>query len=562
MDSLGLAALLAVSLAAAPNANPEPSRLQAGVERVIVFKDGYGLVVKRASALGDADGRVFTYEVPEAVLGAFWAQAEGRELLGMRAEWVDWSEPRTEESACLTTLDLLRANPGRQVTLATDKAEIAGRIVQVLDAPPDPVRPAASGEAVAVAVVPRGGELVALDTPRGRLALPVAQIKSVLGPELALACKRTEVTAQRRKRLTFELGKAAAGKPVQLRIFYFASGVRWIPTYRLLTGDGPRAELSLQAELLNELEDVRGASVDLVVGVPNFKFKDTPSPLSLEKAMRHALARAAPGLMGASNAFSNAMFAQRAGELRGGDVEGSAGDESGLAGLAPELGAERRQDLFAYQAKGLLLPKGARATLPLWKTQVAQRHVYTLDLAVRRQGAYASAREDEGGPQRLQKNQVWHQLELSNPSAQPWTTGAALVLQGELPVAQELLPYTPPGGKSLLPLTVAVDVQSSHTEAVIERKPNALTVDGRSYTLVRKKGTIVLKSFRGEKSPMVVRLDAGGSLEAEGAKVVRGDGRPEDGAHPAVNGHATATWELTLEPKQSRTMTYQLSVYE
>jgi hypothetical protein len=262
------------------------------------------------------------------------------------------------------------------------------------------------------------------------------------------------------------------------------------------------------------------------------------------------------------------MFSQRAAEYRPSSVDNdevAAG--SGVMGLAPELAAEKRQDLFAYSAKNVVLPKGARATLPLWKVPVSQRHLYTLDLAIRRSGtsySYAQGGEEgSGSPLQLQKSSVWHQLELSNPSPQPWTTGAALVLQDQLPIGQDLLTYTPVGGRSLLPLTVAVDVQSSHNEEVVERRPNALTVDGHSYTLVRKKGTITLRNFRTEKSPMVVTLSTGGKVDAaEGAKVMATDGNNSDGVPPAVNGHSNVTWDLTLDAKATKTLVYQVSVYE
>ncbi|MGC4119678.1 MAG: hypothetical protein QM765_34925 [Myxococcales bacterium] len=554
-----LAALLASATepgtSAAVRENPDAGRLTGAVERVIVFKDGHALLVKRLEARASGEGSVHTSEVPEAVLGAFWAQAEGREVQAMRAEWIESVTPKVEDGACLSTVELLRANAGKQVTLSTEKGEVQGKLLQVLDAPAAPVRPPAGGEVATVEVTPRGGELVAVETSKGRQVLGVAQVRTVLGPDLTLACRRTEVTAKREKRLTLELGKAAAGQSVKLRLFYFVPGIRWIPTYRLQTQSGASAELALQGELLNEVEDLDRVAVDLVVGVPNFKFKDTVSPLSLERTLRNALVTAAPGLMGAdNNRFFNAMFSQRAMESSARPLDESEAS-GGAMGLASELAAERTQDLFSYEAKGVRLPKGARTTVALWKTNVAQRHVYTLDLAVHRsRDGYGyvdpeSSGSSGGSPQRLQKNQVWHQLELTNASPQPWTTGAALVMQGELPVGQDLLPYTPSGARSLLPLTVAVDLQSAHAEEVVERKPNAVSVDGRYYTLVRKKGSITLKSFRSERSPIVVTFDTGGKVEAEGAKVVHGDWRPADGVEARVNGHANARWELDAGPE-------------
>src|SRR6185436_4415002 len=118
--------------------------------------------------------------------------------------------------------------------------------------------------------------------------------------------RREEVT-NRHKRLTFELGaptgarkdsaeRPSPGSPVKLTIVYFTPGVRWIPTYRVGGELKTDAAINLQAELLNELEDIDGAALDLVVGVPSFRFKGVISPMSLERELRNALITAAPQL--------------------------------------------------------------------------------------------------------------------------------------------------------------------------------------------------------------------------------------------------------------------------
>ena len=70
--------------------------------------------------------------------------------------------------------------------------------------------------------------------------------------------------------------------------------------------------------------------VDIVVGVPNFRFRETPSPLVLEATLRNALAEAAPQLCnGQQQPFSNAMYSQRSGEFRRNQAKANAGAEGG-----------------------------------------------------------------------------------------------------------------------------------------------------------------------------------------------------------------------------------------
>ena len=115
-----------------------PNGLKLATERAVIFKDGHGLVVKTATGVADADGQVVTDEVPEAaILGTFWAFSEGHELRAMTAGWHEETRTESVENACTTPLDLLRANPNHTVTLELEKAEVTGRIIEVLEAPPE-----------------------------------------------------------------------------------------------------------------------------------------------------------------------------------------------------------------------------------------------------------------------------------------------------------------------------------------------------------------------------------------------------------------------------------------
>lgn len=64
------------------------SELILTTENIVIFKDGYFLIVKKGTARTDADGRVFTNEVPDsAILGSFWAIAQQGRISSMVAGW-------------------------------------------------------------------------------------------------------------------------------------------------------------------------------------------------------------------------------------------------------------------------------------------------------------------------------------------------------------------------------------------------------------------------------------------------------------------------------------------
>lgn len=587
---------LCVCLAAGPGrAGEAPAgagKLALATERVVVFKDGFALFVKKASGAADAEGRVFTDQVPDgAVLGTFWAAAEDGKALGMRAEWIETEATRETETACTTTVELLRANAGKAVTLGLTRekaADLVGTLGEVLDLPPEAWDPDDAAELVRPVQnfsgfvrpnpvpangtdgaertrerVPRGGQLVVVRTGQGQVVLPVAEVRTVSGADLVTKMKRVEDVRSRTKRLSFDLGAAAAGKPASLRVLYFSEGVRWIPTYRVGGGLATDAQIALQGEVLNEAEDF-DAPVDLVVGVPNFRFKQTVSPLALEATLRQALASAAPNLMGQS--YSNSSFVNRAGERFGAGEGGAALD------LAPELAAAQAQDLFVYKAKRLALKKGARATVPLWENTVPLRHLYTMDVVIVRDGQSGGlVQQDRPGngpvsPLKIEENKVWHQFELNNATAAPWTTGAALILKEHLPLGQDLLTYTPAGGRTLLPVTVAVDMCGTYAEEELARRANAKQWNHNTYAEVRKRTTITITNQRAEVSRTRVTLSLGGRAEnaSDEGKILVNDFRHADwggSGYRELNNHSDVSWELDLKPGEKKTLTVEFAIY-
>jgi len=244
-----------------------------------------------------------------------------------------------------------------------------------------------------------------------------------------------------------------------------------------------------------------------------------------------------------------------------------------MADLAPELAATGEQDLFVYSVGDLTLAKGARATLSLWRADVPLRHIYTLDVGITRDwrsGAMAvrcDAPNDRGAasPLQLSRNRVWHQLELTNNTDVPWTTGPAMLMRSFLPLGQDLLTYTPRGGRALVPITVAVDVRATHEERELDRQVSSLRWGGYDWTLVRKQGAVTVTNYRDEAADMLVTVQTGGRAEtaSDGGAIKINAARAEDweGNHSAINNHSEIAWSLSLAPGETRMVTYDVTYY-
>ena len=362
------------------------------------------------------------------------------------------------------------------------------------------------------------------------------------------------------KRLLLEFDRKTTDGEVDMTMMYICPGIRWIPTYRIVLDKPGDAALAMQAEILNEVEDLTDVRASLVVGVPNFRFKDVISPMSLEANLRDALKQAAPQLM--SQSMSNMLFTQRSGEIRGRTGERARAVESKVPTLPTELAGEEAQDLFIYHVPQLSLRAGDRAIFPLISAEIPFRHFYTWDVRLSRSGTEAlSGSAGHTSPVKLLTNEIWHQIELNNNTNTPWTTGAAMVMDGYLPIAQELLTYTPIGGKCQLPLTVAMDVRGTYEEEEIERKLKAIHFDGYDYVRISKKGTLRVTNYKKESIELIIACSFGGNgtKASDEGKIMVTDFEGSDWrnfrGNTALTGHSTIRWDLKLKSGETKEVT-------
>jgi hypothetical protein len=412
----------------------------------------------------------------------------------------------------------------------------------------------AAAEPVEAMIHGVSGTHFVLRTEDGDVLIPAAEVRRLTVRDMETTLARTLTTKQRTKRLTFRF--AEPGEQRELMIAYFRPGLRWIPSYRIQLPEtaAPQkmAQITMQAELINEAEDMIDTPIDIVVGVPNFRFRTLPSPLVLEQTLRNALQQAAPQLSGQfRNDLSNALFTQRAGEFRHQQPADAA--ESAGIDLPAELTTATAQELFVYHLPQFSLRKGERAAIPVFKTEAPYRDVYTWDVQVKRSDIdTAPSGSGIGSPLVLSTNEVWRQIQLTNTGTMPWTTGAAMIMQDGQPLAQELLTYTSPQGTCRVPVTVAVDLRGTLDTEEIDRQLQALTWDRQSYAKIKQRSTLGVTSFKQHPVELEIRLRFGGRAEqaSEGGQITLAPYSADDWdqyrGSPAVNNSSTVRWVVDL----------------
>jgi hypothetical protein len=567
--------------------NAATSELELSTERVIVFKDGYAMVVKKGIARTDKDGLVYSDDVPNsAILGSFWAIPSKGTIKSMVAGWVDTETESEREINCTNVVEIIKANIGKTCKLTLpgeEEAVLEGKLIKLLSnddvsettnqmsreariraslssTRPGPIQPVISVNSVS-------GTHFIFRTQDGDMMLAANSIRNLTIDGMESTRKQTTTTKTRHKRLSWSFKKP--NSEVEISLMYFRPDVRWIPTYRVnLTQDAfvhkskkvkqnqqraaaKTAEIFLQGELLNEAEDFTDVPFHVVVGVPNFRFRSVPSPMILESNLRNLLAQAAPNIMGGQSQLSNALYTQRGSEFRSDRSQGTS--ESASVDLPEELSSSAGNDLFVYKLDKMTLRKGERACVPIMRTKVAYRDIYTWDIQVTHSETFAATSSGTVSPLVLTENKVWRQIELINDTEIPWTTGAAMFVDGFQPLAQELLTYTSPGGICRVPVTVAVDLRGKVVDQEVKRELKAVKWRNREYARVHGKTEIELANNKNESVPVEVKVRFGGKpnkISDEGTKIVEAF-RPDDWLNrqgDSINNSSVVSWKSSIKP--------------
>ena len=155
------------------------------------------------------------------------------------------------------------------------------------------------------------------------------------------------------------------------------------------------------------------------------------------------------------------------------------------------------------------------------------------------------------------RDRVWEYVRLRNKSRLPLTTGPVMILQAGQLLAQDVLRYTPPGGKSEIPVNVAANVLSSQVKSELSRRARAKRIRYRWYTEVHYK--VDLKIVNHERKAVKIKIRkriTGCVTSAPGAK------RRQSGRGGAINPTSVLTYDVTVPAGKTWKARFEVSAYE
>lgn len=541
--SLAVVVSLAVGTASIALANEDPPVSPTQIKTLAVFKNGLGFFYR----FGEANlqgGWTGLAALPAAAHDALWIGTSGP--AGVR-EVVSYKRKVKTPYDSMSISELIDANVGRKVTLKTNISgweTLRGTIHSV---PAE--RKADQWGPVPGMPDPRYPQPVAIfhfQTDDGIIALPRSAVTSILFHDMYNT--KTEVEREvpsAKVRLEKVSGKA------DISLAYLQKGVNWSPSYLVNLRDESTAEITLEAVLSNDVEDLENVEVSFVVGYPNFAFSDMLSPMALSQSVQEFIGRLAGGR--GAGAVSPVMAQSNMAFYDYGRTREEWSPESTYSTTAPMAG-ESNEDLFFYRQPGVTLKRGDRARYTVFSQPSPYRHIYEWivpDSMNFDDRGYRSGSESPIDP----NLQVWHVLRIENKTKLPWTTAPALVVNGSMPVAQDTLHYCPPEGRTTLKLTVATDVRGETDQVELSREP--VTIAGTNYFQVEVAGKMTVRNYKAKAVDMrVVKGITGEVLESSAdSKVTRVVKRLA-----AANPTSEVAWEFNLEPGKERVLGYKYKV--
>jgi hypothetical protein len=509
----------------------EPSALHS----IAIFKNGLGFAVRTAK-LDLTQGWGEIAFVPDSTLGSFWLFPQTPQAYVESAR-VGWRKQQ-QERECLALVDLLKANAGAKVRL------------HLLVNQPD---------------LALEGELLAMPTPAGEAegVVPLVRLKTRGGSVMTLPLETVRFIewlgdyahrfAEEKTSKVLQVKVRNGSDSESLHLVYLTRGVSWLPGYWLDVRDAEKARIILKATLLNDLEDFQDLSVDFVVGYPNFAFSRLASPMNLEEDVERFLSRLA-GRAADSNAMAN-ITTQALGR-NAWQVDGS--DQTGME-TGPDIGAagQGEEDLFFFNQKQISLRKGERAEYTIFSAHVPYEHVFECSLSDISGIDEWGNRRQQDGRERGNRLPVWHCLKLTNTTPYPWTTGPALVMKGDAPLAQNQLNYLARGAAGLLRLTYAPDISVQQGEDETSRRDDVV-INRSRYTEVQVQGTVSLRNHKNEPVKMEVSKTLSGAVlsASDAAKTSRLTDEIR-----GINPQSLIRWSFTLAAGAARKLTYAYKIY-
>lgn len=481
------------------------------IKSISVFKNGQSFVIKEVKArVPNGEYRLPT--VSQALFGTYWFAGIKNPITRVTSCLEEVTE--IKERKANSFLELLHANKGREIQLVTQDNNTYKGVVEDFDLPEEinskielQQRQLSNNyqnqynfDKVFIPTNP----ILLLKIDGKWTGIEPAAIKTLTFPDKPSRTTAAHIALQKPV-ITIHFTQSGLQ---YFDMMYLQNGLSWRPVYQLQLVSETKAILSLQAEISNDVEDIRNTDMDIVVGAPNFSKASTPTTL---------LNFTRGGSQVVYDRYNNMtqLPSPVYGEgRRSYEVEASMKEFA----PSPDYVATENEDLYFYTLKNVNLLKGEKAHYPVFNQPIRINHFYKSILSPSTMNAYRVGVNDEEAADQdntekiadvgMKVNKVDHFMQVYNNTENPFTSGTVLILQKatQKPVAQDILKFTPKGASSPVFITTAPDILLKEGEKMVSVKKEVKTDNnGYKYALVTVKGTIHIHNSKSKPINMQVQ---------------------------------------------------------
>jgi len=337
---------------------------------------------------------------------------------------------------------------------------------------------------------------------------------------------------------------------IPLKMTYMSTGMSWQPSYNIKVVDDKTLQLEMKALVENFSEDISNADLTITVGAPQFRYGMQIDPA----AQAGYTGIMAPVYNYNQNQYQYQNYAPTAPMAQGAYERDEAVEPAYNNYQQYTTTGEKSDDVYRYRIGKVSMEKESKSTFNVFSAIVPYDDIYECD--VQDVVNFYSSRYITNNPE--QRYDVFHSLKLTNTTDYPFTTAPVFVLDEKLePLAQDIVNYTPTGGKTKVQLSRAPDVYVTNTEEEKDKQGNAKTVNKVVYSLVTIKGSLPIENLQPKAITLNLTKYVNGALtEASDAGVIK-----KAGKYAGMNAQTTVEWNVKLGANEKKTVTYEYQVY-
>lgn len=490
------------------------------IEKLVVFTDGNSYVTKEGIIeVKDKFYILKDDQLPIPRYGTFYVNDTGKSL-----KYVS-SAPEVDiaNSQPKSILSVLSMNKGKMVELETHEEVIRGSISDVFHG---------------YIVIKTNHELIVkIDNIRSFRFLEALNIDS--GDHSSSISREYDIYGREVKKekikSKLKLHFDSDGRK-EIHMSYMQKGISWNPNYRLNLKNKDKASLSLQAEIINDIEGFEQAEIELVVGEPNFHYHEYLTDLIDYSNILDPYYEKRSG----SNGLYNSSISLY---------------EVGI--ILKDDKHTKFHDFQIHRLENVSLEKNSRALFRIYEEEVPYKHIYECELqSIDFSKSYNNNRTKE------EPNKVYHCIQIENTTNALLSKGSVFIFEGEdeesRPIAQSNMAFIPVMGQGSIKLTENNEIEVNRNERIVKRQEEEVEFWGREYYKAYIGGTIKIVNYNKQKVELFIDSEIIGEINGKNPKMeIISQKQP----FHSPNYLSKVRWKVSLDAGETKEINYDYQVF-